>query len=116
MKKITMGILFISAFSVFATPPVSSPDLIKKGEVAYKSNCMACHGPTGLGDGPLGKVLKPSPRNLVKDPFKQGTKPEEIFKTITRGIPGTGMAGYAHLSEKDRWAIAYFILSIKNKK
>ena len=114
MKTFITGVLTILTSSLFATiPPISSPDIIKRGELVYKSNCVACHGSRGSGDGPLGKVLTPSPRDLVKDVFKQGTKPLEMFRTITRGIPGSGMAGYSHLSEKDRWSLVYFILSIR---
>src|ERR1044071_8931239 len=33
-------------------PVASTPDVLKKGESLYKSNCAGCHGPKGLGDGP----------------------------------------------------------------
>src|SRR4051812_2725560 len=34
------------------SPLSASPDVLKKGESLYKSNCLGCHGPKGLGDGP----------------------------------------------------------------
>ena len=41
--------------------------------------------------------VKPPPRNFVKDKFKAGDSPEEIFATITNGLAGTKMVGYPQL-------------------
>lgn len=115
MKKITIGFCFAFSMGVFAAAPKSTPELLKKGEEAFKANCVTCHGKTGAGDGDVGKMLKPPPRNFSKDKFKQGSKVTDIFKTLTTGVPGTGMASYTHLSEQDRWALAYYVLELKNK-
>ncbi|NOR52127.1 MAG: c-type cytochrome [Gammaproteobacteria bacterium] len=37
---------------------------LKAGEELYTSNCFACHGITGNGDGPAGVALDPAPANL----------------------------------------------------
>ncbi len=116
MKKLTIGSLIFASFTLLASPPKSTTELLKKGEVAYKANCVSCHGNTGAGDGDLGKMLKPAPRNLVKDSFKQGVKAQDVFKSISSGLPGTGMAGYGHLSEEERWGLAYFVLGMRGKK
>lgn len=116
MKRLTIGCLVLVSFALTAAPPKSTPELLKKGEAAYKANCVSCHGNTGAGDGDLGKMLKPPPRNLIKDKFKKGLKPQDVFNTISKGIPSTGMAGYGHLSEDDRWGLAYFVLEMRAKK
>ena len=98
--------------------PKETPELLEKGKAAYLVNCLACHGEKGDGAGPAGQALNPKPRDFSKDPFKQGTKPEELFKSISEGVAGTPMIGYAHLPEEDRWGLTYYVLSFvpKNAK
>lgn len=114
-KTISISLCLLLGTTLFAATPKSTPALLKKGEEAYKSTCLACHGATGAGDGAVGKMLKPPPRNFSKDKFKQGNKVADIFKTLTKGVPGTAMAAYPHLSEEDRWALAYYVLGLEIK-
>ena len=115
MKKIAIGCVLFLGSMLLAAPPKLTPELLKKGEASYKANCVACHGTSGAGDGEVGKMLKPPPRNFSKDKFKQGSKVADVFKTITSGVSGTGMAGYPHLTEEERWAMAYYVLELKKK-
>lgn len=116
MKRIAIGLCLVLSTSLLAAPPKLTPDLLKKGEASFKANCVACHGKSGSGDGEVGKMLKPSPRNFSKDKFKQGCNVADIFKTLTSGVPGTAMAAYPHLSEEERWALAYYVIELKNKR
>ena len=83
------------------------------GHELYKSNgCATCHGEGGKGDGPSGPAVKA--RDLTKpDTFKQGSSQAEIAQSISTGVPGTGMAPYANISEADRMKIAAWIKSIQ---
>ncbi|MCC7386542.1 MAG: cytochrome c [Deltaproteobacteria bacterium] len=101
----------------FAAEPSKGPtkEALEKGKAVFTTNCAACHGETGAGDGPAGLVLNPRPRNFAKDPFKQGTKPEQVFKTITEGVPGTVMVGWPQLPEEDRWALAHYVRELLPK-
>ncbi|RMG57389.1 MAG: cytochrome c [Bacteroidetes bacterium] len=90
----------------------NAADVAAGHELFKKNGCVTCHGEGGKGDGPSGPALKA--RNLTKpDTFKQGTSQAEIAKTISTGIPGTGMAPYASISEADRMKIAAWIKSIQ---
>jgi len=91
----------------------SSPELLKKGEAAYKTNCLICHGEKGDGNGPAGAMMNPKPRSFAKDAFKKGDKPEQIFETISKGLEGTAMASFSYLPEEDRWGLAYYVLKLK---
>lgn len=92
--------------------PKATPELLAKGAAAYTLYCVACHGEKGVGDGPAGLALTPRPRDFSKDPFKQGTKPAEVFVTISEGVKDTPMVGWAHLSEEDRWGLSYHVLTM----
>ncbi len=93
----------------------STPDLIAKGKAAFTTNCVVCHGEKMDGSGPAGMALNPKPRNLITEKFKQGDKPAQIFDTISKGVPKTAMAPFAHLPEEDRWALAHYIKSLRKK-
>ena len=97
-------------------PWVESADVATYGAGVYKTNCAMCHGEKGLGDGPAGMALMPKPRNLVEGKWKQGGDSVALFKTLTTGIPGSSMAGYAHFKPADRWALVQFIRSITKDK
>lgn len=105
----------IAARAVARTPS-PSPELLAKGKAAYEGSaagCAACHGLTGEGNGPVAFAIKPPPRNFVRDEFKGGDKVEQVFTTISLGLPNTKMVGYPQLPEPDRWALAYYVLAFR---
>ncbi|MEY4616762.1 MAG: hypothetical protein RJB66_1722 [Pseudomonadota bacterium] len=97
-------------------PWVESADVAAYGASVFKTNCAMCHGDKGLGDGPAGAALMPKPRNLVEGKWKQGGDSVALYGTLTTGIPGSSMAGYAHFKPADRWALVQFIRSITQNK
>ncbi|KFA94146.1 c-type cytochrome [Archangium violaceum] len=101
--------------AVAADAPKATPELLEKGKTAYTSYCQSCHGEKGEGNGPAGMYLVPKPRNFVAEAFKKGNKPEEIFKTITTGIPGSTMVPFTHLAEQDRWALTHYVLELQKQ-
>jgi mono/diheme cytochrome c family protein len=70
--------------------------VIDRGEAQYMRLCAVCHGPTGVGDGPIGQLLAQKPRNLTalaKD--SNGIFLfSEVYQAINgrRGIRGSGAA------------------------
>jgi len=107
-------ILTVASMLVLAgAPPPKTQALLDKGKASFTTNCVACHGEKGDGTGPAAVALNPKPRNYAKDPFKQGDKVEDIFKTLQTGVPGTPMVGFGHLPEEERWALAYWVLELK---
>ena len=70
----------------------------------YRARCAVCHGAEGRGDGPAGALLTPPPRDFTSGVYKfrstpSGTLPTEsdVFRTISRGLPGTAMPPFADL-------------------
>jgi mono/diheme cytochrome c family protein len=96
-----------------APPPRRTPELLETGRVSFKLNCASCHGERGEGDGVSAEALDPKPRNFAREPFKYGAKPAQIFRTISKGIPGTAMLAFTELTEVERWALAYHVAELR---
>ncbi|MGZ3458680.1 MAG: c-type cytochrome [Archangium sp.] len=111
---VTLGVLVGS--TALGGAPKSTPTLLAKGKTLYTTNCLACHGEKGEGNGPAGTYLVPKPRNFVAEPFKKGNKPEEVFHTLSTGMQGSSMVSFAQLPEEDRWALAYYVLDFQKAK
>src|SRR5512143_2955138 len=60
------------------------------GKPIYEKNCVACHGATGKGDGPAGKMLKPPPGDLAT--ALKGKGDADIAKVIKEGGKAVGKA------------------------
>ena len=103
----------IAQFKV-VTSPSSLPD-INLGKKIYQSNCFQCHGNLGHGDGELGKDLDPPPTNFLDIKRMSSISPFQAYSTISLGVPGTGMQGYAAFSEHERWSLAYYVHSFHLK-
>jgi len=90
-----------------------TPELLARGKMLFSQTCSPCHGPEGRGDGPAGANLTPKPRNLTKkDGWKNGTRIEDVFKTLDEGIKGSAMVSYDYLSKKDRMALVHVVESL----
>ena len=81
---------------------------IELGNASYVSTCAACHGETGLGDGPQADSLSSPPADLsVHVPLHTDS---EIFGFIRDGIPGTAMPGQAGiLSDEEMWHLVNYL-------
>jgi high-affinity iron transporter len=86
--------------------PKRAPDL-KRAQALFAEHCAACHGASGLGDGPLAKGMEPAPANFHESERARVRSIHGLYSTITRGVAGTAMRPFAELSDEDRWALAY---------
>jgi cytochrome c oxidase cbb3-type subunit I/II len=101
-------------------PPTPSQEIVAHGkEVWQNAKCWECHGQTGKGDGEKAAGLKDDfgfpvrPADLTSGQFKSGPSVEDIFRTMSTGLSGTPMPSFRDsLSEQDRWALAYYVLSL----
>ena len=96
-----------------ATVMTPNATLMTRGKAVYAQSCATCHGPEGKGDGPGGTGLTPKPRNFTeKAAWKNGSRVEDIYKTLEEGIKGSSMVSYNYLSKKDRMALAHVVQSL----
>lgn len=102
--------------------PADLMSLATKGKSLYaKFQCAMCHGDGGKGDGPSAPTLKDeweNPIRLVdltyKWQFKNGSTPEDIYRTLNTGLNGAPMPSYrdAFTNDQDRWAVVAHVLSM----
>jgi mono/diheme cytochrome c family protein len=94
-------------------PVALTPNSINKGRQAFMKACRHCHGPKGLGDGPLAPK-NPSPADLTDAEWKYGSTDGEIFAVIANGVGGNSeMKGVrSEMTATDMWNIVNFLRSI----
>ena len=125
-SKTATGFTLIGVFVwvVAVSPPAEAqatksvkpaPDL-EAGKQAYLDNCARCHGPTGAGDGRDARRMFPRPRHLSEGVFKfrttaSGTPPtdEDLFQTLSEGLPGSRMPDFQRLPDETRWQLVYYV-------
>ena len=135
-------LLFIILFALVSTPftahshvkhegdsgesvnlPQSQNDLLRLGTTVYKHMCVFCHGEDGNGGGKAMAYLYPWPRDFRKGVFKYRTTPfgslpqdKDIYRTISRGIPGTSMPAWGGaLSENEIKGVIQYIKSFSKR-
>jgi mono/diheme cytochrome c family protein len=105
-----------AAPKVMSLPPATgrTPEAVARGARAYvKGECAECHGKEARGDGPSAKDLSVRPSDLTRRPFKGGSTPADIVRTLLTGFDGTPMPSYHQVLEDDElWDLAYWIESL----
>lgn len=104
----------------------TSPEELQKGEQLYRTNCAACHGETGKGDGVFAAQLAAveSGEHSDMQPGEMTTRPADFSDPqrmlaaspallqgkILRGGMGTGMPYFGPLfTEEQTWALVAYL-------
>lgn len=102
--------------------PEMTPEHLRFGQAVYQVQCAQCHGTTGDGAGPVGKLLYPRPRDYRRGIFKftstrYGAKPlrADLVRTVKRGIHGTAMPAFKLLPEQDIEAVVDYVLVLTHR-
>lgn len=91
--------------------PVQWPKL-SEGKALFEKNCTSCHGEAGRGNGPAAAGLDPKPANFWEADRQKESSPYQYFNTIRLGVPGTGMVAWPNFSDKETWALAFYVKSL----
>ena len=133
MKKVLFAVLVFAALALAACggggadavatlAPVPSEfagqtnpfdaDAAIEGANVFKTNCEACHGPQGHGDGPAGVALDPAPKDLA---VLQATAGDDyLYWRINTGKEGTSMVAWKGvLTDEQIWQAVAFINTLK---
>ncbi len=81
------------------------------GRKLYLDKCAECHGDTGKGDGPQGRMYDPLPKNLTEAAHMNSVSDGELFYKISEGH--RPMPGFRkRLTEEQRWRLVLFLRSL----
>lgn len=101
-------------------PPGFSEDSLQVGFETYvQIGCARCHGEAGRGDGTSAVTMRDDWGNFIPPAdltmpwnFRGGGSREDIFRSISTGLFGTPMAGFADgLTVEERWQIVDWIVA-----
>jgi high-affinity iron transporter len=88
--------------------PPHPPNLARGAEI-YRTQCSACHGALGRGDGAAAQGLVPPPADLTDFRNLSDATPLDFYRRITIGVAGTTMPAYENrLSQDERWSVALY--------
>ena len=86
-------------------PYAGQAQAISAGKKVYTSNCGACHGIGGKGNGNIPPLT---------DKTIQATPDGAIFWYITRGDKDNGMPSWAGLPKQQRWEVVTYLKSLNS--
>jgi len=106
------GAFFIPNIGVVENPTEADEASLTRGSELYVIHCRMCHGPTGVGTGPVAPFLAHKPANLTSE-VVQSKSDGSFFLTITNGIVGRMPPLNENLTVPERWDVVNFIRTLK---
>ncbi len=70
--------------------PVEVVANAEEAKAIFEARCVACHGSTGLGDGPGAAAITPKPRDYTDAEWQASVSDEDIAAAIVKGGLGVG--------------------------
>ena len=123
-RGIFLLVSFVVAWTVLAAGRAWA-DPAAAGKKVYEKYCVICHGPKGDGKGLIGVIHRVEknglewtvyPRDFTVGVFKFRSTPsgclptdEDLMRTITNGIPRSGMPSHEDVPLKEREAVREYI-------
>lgn len=104
-------------FAALENPFSGDASALEAGKVIFETNCAACHGISGQGDGPAAAGLNPAPANLSDGDMIGMLSDGYLFWRVSKGgmmEPFNSMmpAWENVLSEDQRWQAISYVRSL----
>lgn len=99
-------------YAAAVSPLRATPANVEAGKKLYESNCAACHGARGFGDGPAAKALDPPPARLAGLGRTPMMSDGYLYWTIAEGgapVKSAMPPFKASLSQDDIWKIVLYV-------
>ena len=91
-------------------PIAPSAAAMDTARLIYLDKCAQCHGESGKGDGPEGKMYDPPPGNLTDAKHMNARTDGELFYQISQGRKPMP-AFKKRLTEEQRWQLVLLVRS-----
>ena len=94
------GLLLIVVSLAWTLPTAAqapSQSSRERGKAIYNARCAVCHGGDGRADTPVGRMLKPPPRNFADTVEMARVTVDRMYQAIKEGRPGTAMAAWGQV-------------------
>jgi mono/diheme cytochrome c family protein len=108
-------------------PPLGDAEL-ERGRSLFRNQCKECHGVDGDGKGPSARFQQKPPRNFVAEGFRfkharggvrevsdDQVTDEDLFKTVSEGLPQGTMPAFAGVPEDQRRAMVKYVRHLHEK-
>ncbi len=115
------------ALKFVGKPEPMTASSVRRGYKLYqKFKCWECHGGGGAGDGKKAPDLvddwdfRLPPTNLtMPSSFKNGQRPEDIYRSVMGGLDGGAMPSYADFlegEEGEAWHLVNYIRALSRER
>jgi len=111
--RLAMGFSFL-VLGATANANAAQDEPPLDGKALYSRHCAGCHNDNGDGRGPTITALGLAARDFKAGGFAFGDSREQIFKTLSSGIPGRSpMPSFAGvMSEDERWLVVDYVRTL----
>jgi mono/diheme cytochrome c family protein len=90
-------------------PVPSDLHSLRRGQQLWTVYCQECHGPKGMGDGPVSATnARPGPFAGVFPVITATTRSDGYIFNLIRG-GGNRMPSYKRIPDEDRWQIVNYV-------
>jgi putative heme-binding domain-containing protein len=90
------------AAAVQTNPRANDPEAVEEGKYLFKGRCAVCHGMDAKGYRGT---------DLTSGEWVHGGTDEQLFRTLSRGVPGTEMPATG-LRDEEAWAVIAYLRTL----
>lgn len=91
-------------------PSVCCAQSVEAGRKLFAVSCAPCHG--NSGEGAQGQAQGIRPPDLTRGIFTAGTRDEDLYRVIAKGVPGAGMPSFEPLGADQIWGLVTFVRTL----
>lgn len=95
-------------------PLARNPRAVEEGGKLFAVSCAPCHGRNG--EGAQGQAEGVRPPDLTRRVLKAGSRDEDLFQVIAKGVPAGGMPGFETLGVDALWRLVAFVRSLSRSE
>jgi len=91
---------------------LASDEARARGRDTFRAKCVLCHGIRADGHGVRRQGLSGAPANFQSKDWRANTSPMGVYEVLSEGKRGTSMPAWPTLSEREKWDLVAYVLSV----